>query len=140
MIEDERSKEVYPQTINVRILEYIDRTIKTIEAKIESKCDIWRLELSGLRNEWKLEHLNLIQRFESFLKQYEADKIQVQEHFDRQNNFQVRLDKITETHLTAKDVDGRIELALARQTKYTVLVIGLLIAAIGIIAALLGKL
>jgi hypothetical protein len=146
MIEDERESMI-PSTINVRLLDYIDRTLKSIYEKIESKCDVWRLELSnlrlelvGLRNEWKLENTNLIQRFESFLKQYENDKAQTVEHFDRVNNLQGRLDKMTTTFQTSEMVDAKIELALAKQTRYTLLALALLAVAGGIIAALLGKL
>ena len=137
----------YPQTISVRLLDYIDRVARSIEAKLNSNCEAWqlelsvlRLELNGLRNEWILEHKNLIQRFESFIKQYESDKYQTAEHFERINGLQGRLDKISGSFLTSEMVDTKIELALAKQTKYTLVVLALLAVAGGVIAALIGKL
>jgi chromosome segregation ATPase len=145
MIEDERPKEVYPQTINVRIIEYIDRTIKTVIEKIESKCDTWRLELSGLRleltslrAEWRLEHQNLIQRFETFVSQYNENNISIDKHFERINELQSRMDKLSTAFMTADQVDTKIQLALAGQQRYFALLVIIIVAALSVIGYSLG--
>ena len=164
MIEDERTKEVYPQTINVRILEYIDRTIKSVETKIESNCDVWRLELGGLRNEWVLEHRNLVNRVDSFIEQYERNNTEIDKHFLRSNDLQQAMNNLQKTfisndkledklrflvasldtkYLDSATIDKKIEDVLVRadrnSLKYTALVGSIIALLAGIVAALLIK-
>ena len=130
------------------IIDYIDRIVKFIFAEVDSRCKLWtaelvqlRTELTGLRTEWNLQHINLIQRFESFVAQYEVEKKANAEHFVRQNDMQNRMDKMAVNFATTEQVNQMISAAIAdqssNQTKYTAILIVLLVAALSLITYLL---
>ena len=92
-----------PRTINVDLIDYIDRAIHKIEIKIDGKCDVWRLELAVLRKEWELEHKNLIQRYDASEHIKSIEKLEVDRHFERINGLQALMDKANETFVTKSD-------------------------------------
>jgi ribosome assembly protein YihI (activator of Der GTPase) len=139
--------QIHDDSTNFKIggIGYIDRVIKTLNEKIESKCSIWELELSGvgkelesLRREWILEHKNLIQRFESEQEFKSSEKIEVDKHFERINELQARMDKLSMTFLTTEQVDYKIKLAIADQNKYITILMAIIVAALGVIGYFLG--
>jgi hypothetical protein len=128
----------HPQTINIGMIEYIDRVVNHLKSIIESKCEKWDLGLNKLRTEWKLEHTNLIQRFESFLLQYENNNIEIEKHFERINELQNRMDKLSNTFVTKETFDEKMKSANMFRDSLQIIMWSLIIGAF--IAHIFGKL
>jgi hypothetical protein len=137
---------IYPRTISFEPIDYTDRLVKGIRDEIESKCSVWKLELTNaksdilaLRREWQLEHTNLIQRLENERQNKQVEKNEVDKHFERINELQTRMDKLSMTFQTNEQVNSKIEVALAGQTKYFAILIIIIISALSIIVFLLER-
>jgi hypothetical protein len=98
-----------PKTINVELIDYIDRITNKIQCSMDGKCEIWQLGLSALRKEWELEHRSLVQRYEASEAAKALAKIEVDRHFEAQNNMQNRMDKLSDTFVTKKEFKDTID-------------------------------
>jgi hypothetical protein len=126
-----------PHTIQFETIAYIDRVKKEFEKDLNARCDKWKLELDGLRNEWRLEHKNLIDRYEASERIKADAKIDDDKHFDRQNDLQNKMDKMQVRFITKDEVDGRIKMYLAYSFGVAIAIIAILGT---IIVGLLGRL
>lgn len=81
--------------ITIGLHEYMDRLLANIRLEFD-------LKLSALREEYKKSE-----------KQVNEAKSDVDAHFDAVNNLQARMDKMSQTFLTGKDVDEKVKLAVA---------------------------
>jgi transposase-like protein len=124
-------------TIQFETIAYIDRVKKEFEKDLNARCEKWNLELDGLRNEWRLEHRNLINQIDTAEKIKATDKIEVDKHFERINDLQARMDKIQTQFVTKDAVDQRIKTYLAYSFGISIAIISILGIIIGV---LVGKL
>jgi ribosome assembly protein YihI (activator of Der GTPase) len=133
----EGSQTPKPHTIQFETTEYIDRVMKVADKDLNARCEKWALELAGLRNEWRLEHRNLIERYETSERLKEDAKTAVDDHFKRINDLQVRMDKLQTQFVTSEQVDRRIKTATVYAFSIAIALIGVLGT---VIVALIGKL
>jgi hypothetical protein len=94
-----------PKTINIELINYIDRLVNKIQCSIESNCKIWEINLAALRKEWELEHKNLILRYETSENLKLIEKEAIDKHFEDINGLQNRMDKLSSTFVTTENFD-----------------------------------
>lgn len=91
--------------ITIDLHEYMDRLLSNLRLEFDLKLSAMRGEMSALREEYKKSE-----------KQVNEAKSDVDAHFDAVNNLQARMDKMSQTFLTSKDVDEKIKLAVANMS------------------------
>jgi hypothetical protein len=98
---------MFPIDVIYREIEHLRETInlniQKIDSDIEAKCKLLDSEINTLRTEWRLEHANLIQRYEESERSKAIAKIEVDKHFENINSLQARMDKLSETFITKED-------------------------------------
>lgn len=118
------------KSINVELIDYIDRVVHKIQCSIDGKCEVWQMGLGALRKEWELEHRNLINRYESSEREKAVAKIEVDRHFETINGLQARMDKLSESFVTKKEFDKQFSSMKAWLNGCLISLILLLIAVI----------
>jgi hypothetical protein len=119
-----------PDTIQTNIRDIINEKYKDLNDRIEAKCTLWNLALSGLRSEWLLEHRNLIQRYEASEQAKALAKTEVDRHFETINSLQARMDKLSDSFVTKDEFKKQVDSLKTWMTGCMVSLIVLLVTVI----------